>query len=128
MNGGPTCPLEHRIRQGVRSGKEVKLLHLRVFGCIVYAHISDQGRNNLEPKFKKYTFIGYGKDEFGYRTWDDENKKVICNKDVIFYEGVMYKEKHKTDANNLGQSWPTYVDVDDVPNGPIMKQVVESTQ
>ena len=69
-------------------------------------HISDQGRNKLDPKSKICTFIGYGEDEFGYRIWDDENKKVICNRDVIFNKKVMYKDRHKTDASDLEQSGP----------------------
>ena len=45
--------------------------------------------------------ISYGEDEFGYRIWDDENKKVIRNRDVIFSEKVMYKDRHKIDTSDL---------------------------
>ena len=55
-------------------------------------HITDQGRSKFDPRYKKCTFISYDEDEFGYRIWDDENKKVIHSKDVIFNERVMYKE------------------------------------
>ncbi|WVY93468.1 hypothetical protein V8G54_032556 [Vigna mungo] len=75
INRSPSVPLEHKIPEEVWSGKEVKLSHLRVFGCVAYVHISDQVRNKHDPKSKKCTFLGYGEDEFGYRIWDDENKK-----------------------------------------------------
>ena len=101
INRGPSIPLEHRILEEVWSVKDVKLSHLRVFGCVAYVHISDQGRNKLDPKSKKCTFIIYGEDEFGYRIWDDENKKVIRNRDVIFNEKVMYKDRHKIDTSDL---------------------------
>lgn len=65
INRGPSVPLERRIPEEVWSGKEVKLSHLRVFGCVTYTHISDQGRNKLDPKSKKCTFIGYGEEKFG---------------------------------------------------------------
>ena len=81
-------------------------------------HISDQGRNKLDPKSKKCTFIGYGEDEFGYRLWDDENKKMIRSRNVIFNERVMYKDRHSTSTNDSGLSEPVYVEMDDVPGSP----------
>lgn len=47
---------------------------------------------------------------------------------MIFNERVMYKDRHKIDANDSKQSKFMYVDVDDVPGDPIMKQLVESPQ
>ena len=91
--------MEHRIPEEVWCGKDVKLSHLKIFGCVAYVHISDHGRNKLDPKSKKYTFISYGEDEFGYRIWDNENKKVIGSRDVIFNEKVMYNDIHKTDES-----------------------------
>ena len=118
INRGPSVPLEHKIPEEVWSGKEVKLSHLRVFVCVAYVHISDQGRNKLDPKSKKCTFIGYGEDEFGYRLWDDENKKMVRSRDVIFNERVMYKDRLNTTTNNSGLSEPPYVEMDDVPGSP----------
>jgi hypothetical protein len=84
-------------------------------------HISDQGRNKLDPKSKKCTFIGYGEGEFGYRLCDDENKKMIRSRDVIFNERVMYKGKHNTTTNNSELSEPVYAEVDDVPESPTVE-------
>lgn len=67
INQGPSVPLDQKIPKEVWSEKEVKLSHLRVFGYVAYLHISDQGRNKLDPKSKKCTFIDCGEDEFGYR-------------------------------------------------------------
>ncbi|XP_068658201.1 aluminum-activated malate transporter 8-like [Aristolochia californica] len=64
------------------------------------AYLINRGRNKLDPKSKKCTFLGYGEDDFGYRIWDDENKKVIRSRDVIFSERVMYKDKHTADDSN----------------------------
>ena len=114
INRGPSVPLEHKIPEEVWRGKEIKLSHLRVFGCVAYVLISDQGRNKLDPKSKKCTFIGYGEDEFGYHLWDDENKKMIRSRDVIFNEKVMYKDKLNTSANNSEQIEPTYAEVEDI--------------
>jgi hypothetical protein len=124
INRGPSVPLEHKIPEEVWSEKKVKLSHLRVFGCVAYVHISDQGRNKLDPKSKKCTFIGYGEDEFGYRLWDDENKKTIRSRDVIFNERVMYKDRHNTTTTDSKLSEPVFAEVDDVPESP----TVESSQ
>lgn len=118
--------MEHKIPEEVWSGKEIKLTHLKVFGCVAYVHISDQGRNKLDPKSKKCTFIGYGEDEFGYRIWDDENKKVIRSRDVIFKEMVMYKDRHNT--SNSGRSETVFVDTNDLPDSPVMESYVASPQ
>ena len=130
INRGPSVPLEHRIPEEVWSGKEVKLSHLRVFGCVAYVHISDHGRNKLDPKSKKCIFLGYGEDEFGYRLWDDENKKMIRSRDVVFNERVMYKDRHNTSTNESKLNDPVYAEVDDIPESPIIEnpQLEESTE
>ena len=91
-------------------------------------HISDQGRNKLDPKSKKCTFIGYGEDEFGYHIWDDEKKKVIRSRDVIFNERVMYKDMHKIDANDSEQNESVFADADDVPDTSVTEPIVTSPQ
>jgi hypothetical protein len=40
-------------------------------------HIDKENRRNLEAKSKKCTFIGYSVNDFGYRLWDYENKKIL---------------------------------------------------
>ena len=74
INHGPSVPLNFGIPEEVWSGKNVNLSHLRVFGCVAYVHISDNGRDKLEAKSLKYTFIGYDIDEFEYRLWDEKNR------------------------------------------------------
>ena len=39
--------------------------------------------------------MGLGIDEFGYKLWDDKNRKIIKIRDVVFNKRVMYKDKHK---------------------------------
>ncbi|ONK54837.1 uncharacterized protein A4U43_UnF10820 [Asparagus officinalis] len=82
-------------------------------------------QNKLDPKSKKCTFIGYGKDEFGYCIWDNENKKVIKSRDVIFNEKVMYKDRRKTDDS---ENESTFIDADDVPSNLLEKPNTEGPQ
>ena len=54
--------------------------------------IKDSERDKLESKARKCTFIGYGGDEMGYRFWDNENKRIIRSRDVVFNEQALYKD------------------------------------
>ena len=51
--------------------------HLRVFGCIAYAHVPDVQRQKLDKKAKKYRFVGYSQQSKGYRLLEDKSKKVV---------------------------------------------------
>lgn len=107
--------MEHRILEEGWSRREVKLSHFRVFGCVAYVHISDQGRNKLDLKTKKCNFIGYGENEFGYFLWDEDDRKMIHIRDVIFNERVIYKDMHNTTTNDSKLNDPVYAEVDDIP-------------
>ncbi|KAK0593237.1 hypothetical protein LWI29_033337 [Acer saccharum] len=65
INRGPSKPLDLAIPEEIWTGKEVKLSHLKVFGCVSYVHIGDHARNKLDAKSVKCTLVGYGEDEFG---------------------------------------------------------------
>ncbi|KAG6742202.1 hypothetical protein POTOM_055492 [Populus tomentosa] len=93
INRGPSVLLEFRLPEEVWRGKEVQLSHLKIFGCVSYVHIDSDARNKLEAKSKKCFFIGYGDEEFGFRFWDDQNRKIIRSRNVIFNEKVMYKDR-----------------------------------
>ncbi|XXG64806.1 hypothetical protein AAC387_Pa05g2660 [Persea americana] len=73
--------------------------------------IVERARNS---KSRKCTFIGYGSDEFGYRFWDEENRKIIKSRNVIFNEKVMHKNKDKVheDSNE-------YLELDDTSENDV---------
>jgi hypothetical protein len=85
--------LDGRIPEEEWTGKKVNYSFLKTFGCEAFVHIDKENRTKLESKSKKCTFIGYGVNDFGYRLWDYENKKIIRSRDVIFNEKVMYKDQ-----------------------------------
>jgi hypothetical protein len=70
-------------------GKNINYTVLNTFGCEAFLHIDKENRTKLEVKYKKFTFIGYNVNDFGYRLWDYENPKIIRNRDVVFNEKVM---------------------------------------
>lgn len=58
--------------------------NLRVFGSTAYAHIPKQIRTKLEPKGKKLRMVGYSPS--GYRLWDEDQQKVVIERNVLFFE------------------------------------------
>ncbi|KAE8707154.1 hypothetical protein F3Y22_tig00110387pilonHSYRG00984 [Hibiscus syriacus] len=100
INRGPSVPLDGRIPEEVWSKKEINLSHLRVFGCISYVHIDSPERSKLDAKSNKCAFVGYGGDEFDYRFWDYENRKIIRSRDVIFNKNMMYKDRSTVESSS----------------------------
>lgn len=49
-------------------------------------HIPQELRQKWDAKSKKYIFVGYGNAVKGYRLMDQNTKKVIVSRDVIFLE------------------------------------------
>jgi hypothetical protein len=93
-----SVPLEFRLPEEVWRGKDVQLSHLKIFGCVSYVYNSD-ARNKLDVKSKKCFFISYGDEEFGFRFWDDQNRKIIRSRNVIFNEKVLYKDKSSIESD-----------------------------
>ena len=76
--------MEFRLPEEVWSGKEVKFSHLKVFCCVSYVHIDSDAHSKLDAKSKICFFIGYDDEKFGYRFWDEQNRKIIRSRNVIF--------------------------------------------
>ena len=97
------------------------LSHLRVFGCVAYAHIPDCQRNKLDKKAKKCRFVGYSLNYKGYRLMNEKTIKVVISRDVVFSENDFWV--NKTEAETI---IPTVVNFqvdsdenDTQPNRPV---------
>ena len=66
--------------------RKPKVSHLRVFGCMAYAHIPDVKRQKLHKKAEKLRFVGYSKKSKGYRLFNEDTRKNVTRRDVIFNE------------------------------------------
>jgi Integrase core domain len=95
INRSPSVPLKFEISERVWSKKNVSYSHLRVFECKAYVHIPKERRSKLDDKATPCIFLGYGNEEFGYRLWDLEKRRIVRCKDVVFYE-----DQIKVDLNN----------------------------
>ncbi|KAD6454971.1 hypothetical protein E3N88_09677 [Mikania micrantha] len=65
--------------------------HLRVFGSLVYSHVS---QDKLNPRAQKCIMIGYPEGVKGYRLLrlGTGGPKVIVSRNVVFKEDIMYKD------------------------------------
>ena len=73
--------MEFKLLEEVWSSKKVKFSHLIVFFfffffCVSYVHINSDAHSKLDAKSKICFFIDYGDEKFGYRFWDEKNKKI----------------------------------------------------
>jgi len=50
-------------------GKKPEVSHLKIFGCLVYIHISKDKRSKLDPSEKKGVFVGYSESSKAYRIY-----------------------------------------------------------
>ncbi|PKI62640.1 hypothetical protein CRG98_016911 [Punica granatum] len=104
------------VPQQVWTEKKVSYKHLRVFGCRASVHIPRDERSKLDAKAKQCIFLGYAHEEFGYRFWDPDSKKIIRSRDVVFFEDQTIEDLQKLEKARVGNpheiSIPIPVDVE----------------
>ena len=59
LNICPTKSVMNRVPKEAWSGTKQFFTHMRVFGCVAYAHVLDQLRKKLDNKGEKCIFLGY---------------------------------------------------------------------
>ena len=67
INISPSVPFDGDVPQRVWTDKDVSYRHLKLFGCLAYAHVAKEKWGKLDPKTPPCIFLGYDDDEFGYR-------------------------------------------------------------
>ena len=113
--------MEFRLHKEVWNGKEVKFSHLKVFGCVPYVHIDFDAHSKLDAKSKICFFIGYGDEKFSYRFWDEQNRKIIRSRNVIFNEHAMYKDRSTVVSNviEIDQKKSEFINFDELTESTI---------
>lgn len=60
--------------------------HLKVYGCLAYARLPDQGRRKFDDRAVECILVGYAAQTKGYRLWCPQKGDVIMTKHVRFAE------------------------------------------
>ena len=59
QNHTPHQELDNKTLEEAFSGEKLEVIHLRIFGFLVYIHIPKEKWNKLNPSERKCIFIGY---------------------------------------------------------------------
>ncbi|XP_019054438.1 PREDICTED: uncharacterized protein LOC109115183 [Nelumbo nucifera] len=59
INRVPSCVLGYSTPFSLLFPEEMFYIPLKVFGCVCFAHVLGPHRSKLDPKAKKYVFLGY---------------------------------------------------------------------
>ena len=86
LNRCPTRSVLGKTPQEAWTRRKPSIGHLRVFGCICYAHVPDVLRKKLDDKAEKCIFLGYSQKTKGYKLYNPVSGKVIVSRDVTFDE------------------------------------------
>ena len=85
-NRSPTTSLDNCTPYEAWYGKRPAISHMRIFGCLAFAHVRKQERTKLDPKATACVFVGYSPDSTCYRLWDLQRASLIESRDVYFVE------------------------------------------
>ena len=93
LNRCPTKAVLNLTPKEVWLGHKPSVSHMKVFGCIAYAHVPKEKRRKLDDKSVKCIFIGYSIETRSYRLFDCQEKKVIIRRDFVFDEQGIYQSQ-----------------------------------
>ena len=103
MNRSPHESIDFQIPEEVWLGNLIDYSMLRIFGCLVFAHVNG---GKLAPRAVKYMFLGYASESKEYRLWCPDSKKVVQSRDVTFNENVMLSsgKEYVVSSTSIGLS------------------------
>ncbi|XP_057529719.1 probable WRKY transcription factor 47 [Amaranthus tricolor] len=104
LNRSPTKAVKDLTPYEAWHKRKPRVEHLKVFGCVAYAHIPKENRKKLDKKGEKCIFIGYSHETKGYRLYKPESKQLIISRgtklELRVGPSIDYMEKSAT--NNSG--------------------------
>ena len=121
LNRSPTKTVRDLTPYEAWHKRKPRVEHLKVFGCVAYAHIPKENREKLDEKGEKCIFIGYSHETKGYRLYEPESKQLIISRDVIFDEAAEWTWKEKETKAREGDTLlrdPSKEDEADQPTNP----------
>jgi hypothetical protein len=93
INRSPSTAINCKIPEEVWTSHLCDYSNMIIFCCDVYALISKDHHSKLDPRSKRYVFLGYGDGVNGYQLWDPTSHKIIISKDLVFDESSLLKSE-----------------------------------
>jgi len=66
--------------------RNLYVFHFRIFGSMVYFHVSSDWKKNLEPSVERGVFVGYFETPHIYQVYMSSLKMNFMRRDMIFYD------------------------------------------
>ena len=76
-------------------GKKPTVIHLKIFGFLVYVHIPKEKRTELDPSGKKEIFVGYCEVSKAFRIYILGFHHIDISRDVTFDEETTLKKSRR---------------------------------
>ncbi|CAL8125961.1 unnamed protein product [Prunus armeniaca] len=108
LNRSPTLAVKNMTPKEAWTGCKPAVDHFRIFGCLAYAHVSDQKRGKLDDKSVKCVLLGVSEVSKAYRLYNPVTQKIIISRDVVFDEGSSWNW-----SNTVSESIPFDLDIND---------------
>lgn len=87
INRTPSILLDGKTPYELLFGCSPTYHHIRVFGCLAYAHNQNHGGDKFASRSRKCLFLGYPFGKKGWNLYDLDTCEVFVSRDVVFVEG-----------------------------------------
>eukprot|EP01018_Ginkgo_biloba_P027384 Gb_35302 [translate_table: standard] len=103
LNRSPTKSVRDKSPQEAWSNEKPNVEHLRVFGCVAYAHVPKQKRTKWDDRGEKCIFIGYSDQSKAYKLYNPITKEMIISRDIEFIENATWNDnKQLQESTTVG--------------------------
>jgi hypothetical protein len=83
------------------SGEKSEVIHLRIFGCLVFVHVPKEKRKKLDPSGKNGIFVGYSDTSKAYRIYIPGHQKFDIIQDVTFDASASFSKSKQDCAKEV---------------------------
>ncbi|CAH9109373.1 unnamed protein product [Cuscuta epithymum] len=108
INRLPTPILENKSPYELLYHKLPMYDHLRVFGCLCYAHSKDQSGDKFAARGLKCVFLGYAYSQKGWKVYDLVSHRHFVSRDITFVENQFPYAHYERPSISLNNEVPHY--------------------
>ena len=78
------------------TGVKPEVIHLRIFGFLVYIHAPKETRSKLKPSRNKGTFVGYSETSKAFHIYIPGQRQIEVIRDVTIDEEVAFRRSRES--------------------------------
>ncbi|XP_048618201.1 uncharacterized protein LOC111207841 isoform X2 [Brassica napus] len=102
INRTPSSLLKNKTPFEILHGQPPSLSHLRVIGCLAYAHNKNTKGDKFASRSRKCILLGFPSGTKGWKLYDLEQKDVFISRDVTFQENIFpYMDITTTETSDV---------------------------